>query len=328
MARTTAFKTPGVHRDAGLLLLTVLLFAAVTLALPQFAGWRNVKSIVDDTAILILLALGEMLVILTRCIDLSLAANLALSGMTVALFNHAHPQAGMPIVLLLAAAVGTALGMMNGLLVWLLKIPAIVATLGTLAIYRGLVYVISGGTWVTSNKMSEDFLGWVRVDIVGLSSLSWIAILGVGCWTWLLHATRLGRRFYAVGNNPAAAAYVGIDAGRTQFFAFAIAGAAAGLCGYLWVARFAVAYTDVAQGFELTVIAACVIGGISIAGAVGTVTGVVLGCLFLGIIRNALPLLGISPFWQMAVSGAVIVMAVIANSRRRAGAHASILEGT
>jgi rhamnose transport system permease protein len=326
MPRTTAFKTVGVHRDAGLLLLTVLLFAAVTLALPQFAGWRNVKSIVDDTAILILLALGEMLVILTRCIDLSLAANLALSGMTVALFNHAHPQAGMPIVLLLAVAVGAALGTLNGLLVWLLKIPAIVTTLGTLAIYRGMVYVISGGTWVTSNKMSADFLGWVRVDVVGLSGLSWLAILGVGGWTWLLHATRLGRRFYAVGNNPSAAAYVGIDAGRTQFFAFTIAGAAAGLCGYLWVARFAVAYTDVAQGFELTVIAACVIGGISIAGAVGTVSGVVLGCLFLGIIRNALPLLGISPFWQMAVSGAVIVMAVIANARRSAGAHMAILE--
>lgn len=323
-----ALEKIGAHRDAGLALLTVLLFAAVTLALPQFAGWRNVKSILDDTAILMLLALGEMLVILTRCIDLSLAANLALSGMTVALFNHAHPAAPMPVVLLLAVAVGAALGMMNGLLVWLLRIPAIVATLGTLAIYRGLVYVVSGGTWVTSNKMSADFLSWVRVDVAGFSTLTWLAILGVGVWTWLLHATRLGRHFYAVGNNPTAAAYVGIDTGRTQFLAFSIAGTAAGLCGYLWVARFAVAYTDVAQGFELTVIAACVIGGISIAGAVGTVTGVVLGCLFLGIIRNALPLLGISPFWQMAVSGAVIVAAVIANSRRRGAAHARILEET
>jgi rhamnose transport system permease protein len=324
----SAPKSLGAHRDAGLALLTVLLFAAVTLALPQFAGWRNIKSILDDTAILMLLALGEMLVILTRCIDLSLAANLALSGMTVALFNHAHPAAGMPAVLSLAVAVGAVLGMINGLLVWLLRIPAIVATLGTLAIYRGLVYVVSGGTWVTSNKMSADFLSWVRVDVAGFSTLTWLAILGIGVWTWLLHATRLGRHFHAVGNNPTAAAYVGIDTGRTQFFAFSIAGAAAGLCGYLWVARFAVAYTDVAQGFELTVIAACVIGGISIAGAVGTVTGAVLGCLFLGIIRNALPLLGISPFWQMAVSGAVIVVAVIANSRRRGIAHARILEET
>jgi rhamnose transport system permease protein len=117
-----------------------------------------------------------------------------------------------------------------------------------------------------------------------------------------------------VGSNPSAASYVGIDAGRVQFQAFAIAGGIAGLCGYLWVARFAVAYTEVAQGFELTVIAACVIGGVSIAGGVGTVTGLILGCLFFGVIRNALPLLGVSPFWQMAISGTVILSAAIFNS--------------
>jgi rhamnose transport system permease protein len=141
-----------------------------------------------------------------------------------------------------------------------------------------------------------------------------------------LRYTAAGRRFYVAGNNPQAAVYAGVSVGRTQFLAFALSGAIAGVCGYLWVARFAVAYTDVASGFELQVIAACVIGGISIGGGVGTLAGVVLGCLFLGVLKNALPLLGISPFWQMAVSGLVITMAVIVNARDPSAGRRRILE--
>jgi rhamnose transport system permease protein len=136
----------------------------------------------------------------------------------------------------------------------------------------------------------------------------------------------IGRRFYVAGNNPQAAAYAGVSVGQTQFLAFLISGAIAGLCGYLWVARFAVAYTDVASGFELQVIAACVIGGISIGGGVGTVAGVLLGCLFLGVLKNALPLLGVSPFWQTAVSGLVITAAVIINARDPSAGRRRILE--
>jgi rhamnose transport system permease protein len=135
-----------------------------------------------------------------------------------------------------------------------------------------------------------------------------------------------GRRFYVAGNNPDAAVYAGVSVGRTQFIAFSINGAIAGLCGYLWVARFAVAYTDVASGFELQVIAACVIGGVSIGGGVGSLIGTVLGCLFLGVLNNALPLLGVSPFWQTAVSGLIITIAVVLNARDASGGRRPILE--
>jgi rhamnose transport system permease protein len=320
-----ALRHRAANRDAGMAVLTALLFMAVTARLPQFSSWHNLKGILDDTSILILLALGEMLVILTRNIDLSLAANVALSGMSAALANQAFPALGMTALIICACALGACLGAFNGLLVWRLKIPSIVVTLGTLAIFRGFVYVISGGTWVTSNKMSAPFLAWVRLPFAGLSMLSWLALLGIVASFAMLRMTRLGRQFYAVGSNPHAAAYLGLAAGRVQFLAFTIAGAIAGLCGYLWVARFAVAYTDAAQGFELNVVAACLIGGVSIAGAVGSVTGVVLGCLFLGIIHNALPLLGISPFWQMAVSGAVITGAVILNARGGAAGARTLL---
>ena len=125
------------------------------------------------------------------------------------------------------------------------------------------------------------------------------------------------RDLYAAGSNPEAASYSGIDPGRMQFIAYTVCGAIAGVCGYLWVARFAVAYTDIALGFELSVIAACLIGGVAIAGGAGTAVGVVLGCLFIGIIRSSLPLVGISAFWQMFINGVVILAAVLLSARQR-----------
>ena len=206
--------------------------------------------------------------------------------------------------------------------------PPIVATLGTLAIYRGLVFVVSAGAWITNNKMSAAFLNFVRFDILGFTVLSWIAA-GFSVLAYLgLRYTETGRNFFVAGSNPEAALYAGIDARRMRFVAFTLSGAIAGLCGYFWVSRFAIAYTDIAQGFELQVIAACVIGGVSIAGGYGSVLGVIAGCLFLGTIKNALPLVGISPFWQMGISGLVIVSAVILNARRAHAGPRRIIESS
>jgi rhamnose transport system permease protein len=321
-------RPPLLGRDAGLLLLTLLLTGAVGTRFPHFVTPASLKSLLDDTSILILLALAQMPVILTRSIDLSVAANLALTGMCVALLNHAFPDVGIPTIIILSIAIGAALGAVNGLLVWLLEVPPIVATLGTLAIYRGLVFVISGGTWITNNKMSAAFLNFVRFDILGFTMLSWVAV-GFAILAYVgLRYTETGRNFFVAGSNPEAALYAGIDVRRMRFVAFTLSGAIAGLCGYFWVSRFAIAYTDVAQGFELQVIAACVIGGVSIAGGYGTVLGVIGGCLFLGTIKNALPLVGISPFWQMGISGLVIVSAVILNARRANAIPRRILETT
>jgi len=148
-----------------------------------------------------------------------------------------------------------------------------------------------------------------------------VAGAGVCGRIFALRRLRVARDMYAAGGNPEAAAYAGIDAGRMQFLAYTICGAIAGLCGYLWVARFAVAYTDIALGFELQVIAACLIGGVAIAGGKGSAIGVLIGCLFLGIIRNSLPLVGISAFWQMFINGAVILIAVLLSARARVHAR-------
>ena len=305
------------RRDLGFGALTLALFFAVTMAFPGFAAPRNLAGLLDDTAILIMLALAQMLVILVRGIDLSIAANLALCGMLAALFNRAYPGAGVVPVLLISLLAGGLLGAFNGLLVWKLRLPPIVVTLGTMSIYRGVIYLLSRGAWVNENEMSPAFTAFPRLEFLGLSLLTWLAAVLVAAFVFALSRTRLARDLYAAGGNPHAAEYSGIDAGRAQFIAYTLCGAIAGLCGYLWVARFAVAYTDIALGFELSVIAACLIGGVSIAGGTGSAVGVLLGCLFIGIIRSALPLVGISAFWQMFINGAVILVAVLLSARQR-----------
>ena len=302
-------------REAILTGALLLLLALIATRFPAFVAPGNLAAVFNDTAPLIILALGQMVVILTRCIDLSVAANLALCGMVAALLNVALP--GLPVVVIIAAVVllGGLLGAFNGILVWKVGIPPIVVTLGTLTIYRGIIFLISDGKWINAHEMTAAFTALPRAQILGLPVLSWIAIAIIAGVALLISRTPLGRAFFAVGGNPHAAVYTGIDVGRTQFMAFVLSGALAGLTGYLWVARYAVAYVDIAGGFELDVIAACVIGGISIAGGLGSVGGAVLGALFLGVIKNALPVVDVSPFWQMAISGGAIIIAVTLNSR-------------
>lgn len=306
------------NREILLGLIIIGMIMGFTTRAPNFANPENLATIFNDTSILIILALGQMVVILTKSIDLSVAANLAFTGMAVAMLDSTYPGLPLALLVFMAVGIGAALGAINGFLVWALQIPPIVVTLGTLTIYRGMSFVLSGGAWVNAHQMQPDFLGVPRLPVLGLPILSWVAIAVILLIGFILARTPFGRSTYAAGGNPVAAIYAGIDVGRARFLAFVLSGALAGLSGYLWVSRYAVAYVDIAAGFELDSVAACVIGGISIAGGIGTVIGTVLGALFLGVIKNALPVIGISPFAQMAISGIVIVLAVVFNARAEA----------
>jgi rhamnose transport system permease protein len=193
--------------------------------------------------------------------------------------------------------------------------PPIVVTLGTMTIFRGSIFLLSDGKWVNAHQMSAAYKSFPRDAFLGMPVLSWISILAIVLMFVLIGRAALGRAFFAVGGNANAAIYAGIDPGRTRFLAFVLSGALSGIAGYLWVSRYAVAYVDIALGFELDVVAACVIGGVSIAGGIGSVPGAVLGALFLGVIKNALPVIHVSPFWQLAISGSVIIIAVAFNAR-------------
>ncbi len=303
------------NREALLGGVILLMVMAIGSRVPSFVGPGNLVEMFNDTSILIILALGQMMVLLTKGIDLSMAANLALTGMIVALLNFHHPEIPIWTLLVMATLLGLLMGAINGLLVWKMGIPAIVVTLGTMSIYRGIIFLLSNGGWINSHQMSAGFLGLPRSTLLGLPLLSWCAIAALLVVGYFLRFSRTGRALYTAGGNATAAYYTGINAGKRQFVSFCHSGTLAGFCGYLWVSRFAVAYVDVANGFELQTVAACVIGGISTTGGIGRVVGCLLGALFIGVINNALPVIGVSPFWQMAISGTVIVIAVLLNER-------------
>ena len=302
-------------REVQLALILAVLVAVIGTRAPVFVSGKSIDSLLTDSAILVMMVLAQMLVILTRGIDLSVAANLALCGMVSALIGKLFP--GCPLVLLVLAAMGCglALGAVNGALIGYLKLPPIVVTLGSMSVFRGSIFVLSSGAWVSSHQMSPSFIGFPLERLLGLTHLVWLAAAATLLGWLVTRYTRFGRELYAIGNDPVSARYVGVPMARRLFSVYAISGMVAGLCGYLWVARYAVAFTEIANGFELNVIAACVIGGISIAGGVGSVAGAVLGAMFLGVIANALPVVQVSPFWQSAITGAVIVIAVVMNAR-------------
>jgi rhamnose transport system permease protein len=313
------------RREAVLAGVVAAMVAAVGLYAPAFVRPASLLGVVNDTAFLFMLAVGQTMVILTRGIDLSVAANLALTGMLVALAAQLGPEAPALLYCLAAVVVGAALGLVNGALVGGLGIPPIVVTLGALAIFRGLIVVIGGGDQVNASEMNPTFAGFPKLAFLGLTTPVWIAAAVAVAAHLFLTRTRTGRGLYAVGGNPVAARYCGVSVERAQTLVYALSGAVAGLCGYLWVARFGVAYSEIALGYELTVIAACVIGGVSIGGGVGGVPGALLGALFLGVVVNALPTMQVSPFWQTAIAGAVILAAVVINARAEARPEKLIL---
>jgi len=303
------------QREIQLALLIVLLVLLVGLRSPVFLTPGSLANLLTDSTLLIMLALTQMFVIITRGIDLSVASNLALSGMLSALLAVQYPHLPLPLVVLAALGIGLLLGLLNGYLIGYLDLPPIVVTLGTMSMYRGLVFVLSGGAWVSSHQMPAAFIDFPLARLLGVTHLVWIALAAILATCFLARYTRFGRDLYAIGNQPQAARYVGIATARRLLWTYGLSGLMAGLCGYLWVARYAVAYSEIAYGFEFTVIAACVIGGISIAGGAGTVGGAVLGSLFLAVINNALPIVKVSPFWQSALTGIVILTAVLLNAR-------------
>jgi rhamnose transport system permease protein len=302
-------------RELLLAIILAAMVAGIGTYAPVFLSADNLLDMLTETSVLVMMALAQMVVILTRGIDLSVASNLAFSGFVAALVSQYYPETPLLLMILAGILTGLSLGLLNGILIAGLGIPPIVVTLGTLAIFRGTIILVGGGDQVNASEMSAAFQALPKASLFGFTTPVWCALV-VSLIMWLFLAmTRTGRGLYAVGGNPVAARYVGISLQRQELIVYAIAGAVSGLCGYLWVARYGVAYSEIASGYELTVIAACVIGGVSIAGGVGTVLGTILGALFLGIIMNALPVMQISPFWQMAISGAVILAAVVINAR-------------
>lgn len=309
------------RRDTSLVILILFLLLLVTLRSPGFVSLSNIERIVNDTSILIMVSIGQFFVILTGGIDLSVGSIIGFSGMAASMLNQYYPQIPAPLVLLVGMAVGMILGMINGTAVAFGKVPPIITTLGTLSIYRGMTFVLSQGQWVTAHEMTESYMNLPHGSLLGISNLIWWAVLVCVIMYYFSTYTRRGREIFAIGGNKTAAKFVGVSERNIQMIIFTLSGLLSGLAGVMWTSRFAAAVNETATGFELQTVAACVIGGVSIAGGSGAVPGVILGALFLGIINNALPVVNLSPFYQMFIQGAIVLAAMLVNTiseKRRA----------
>jgi len=320
------FKKATSNRDLVLGLIVAALLVIITLRAPVFLSAGSLDTLVTDGALLAMMAVAQMLPILTGGIDLSIPANMAFTGMATALLSKAHPTMPVLLTVLIALAIGLVLGAFNGVFIAYLGLPPMVVTLGTMSIYRGAVFLLSHGAWVNAQDFGKPYLAFPMSRLLGLTHIVWISAVLVAAAYLFLNHMKKGRELYALGGNPSAAQYVGINDTHNKMLIYIITGLAGGLCGYLWVARYAIAYTEIALGFELQTVAACVIGGVSITGGRGSIPGTLLGAAFLVIIYNALPIVNISPFWQMAISGAVVLAAVILNSRGERSQGKVILE--
>lgn len=301
-------------RELGIVAFILVLAALVGLRAPAFLTPDNFRDILLNIAILVIVALGQMMVIITRGIDLSVGSVVGLTAMMVSFTLIAAPGLPLALALLLGLAIGAGLGALNGLLVSAGGVPPIIATLGSMSVYRGLIFFYSQGSWVNAFEMPEGFRQLAKAAPLGLPNLILFAAAALLAVWLFLGQTRAGRDIYAVGSNPEAARAAGIRVERVVFLVYVLSGLLAGLAGVLWASRFEAAQTNTALGFELQSVAAPVVGGVNIFGGSGGVAGVVLGAFLLGIIENALTLVQISPFWQLAAQGLLILAAVVFDS--------------
>jgi rhamnose transport system ATP-binding protein len=314
-------------RELAIALVVLLGVLVASLLEPRFFSLEIFRSIVSYIPLIVIIAMGQMMVIVTRNIDLSVGSVLGFAAIIVGSMFITHPDMPLGLAALLTVLIGGALGLVNGALVAFLRVPAIIATLGTFTAYRGLIFIYSGGKQVDTNFIPANLVAWSRTSPVGIPWIVLYAAAVALATAFWLRFTRTGREVFAVGSNPPAAALRGINVRRVLLLVFTITGALSGFAGLLYASRFGYVNPDsTGRQMELIVISAVVIGGTNVFGGSGTVLGTVLGCLLLGLIYVALPMIGVSTFWQLAVYGAAILGAATIDTliQRHSGAAGEV----
>ena len=292
----------------------IALFIALSILSPYFLTVQNLSSVARQIAVINIIALGMTLIMISGGIDISVGSVMAFAGICGTLLLHAGY--GFIVSILGAIVAGAAWGLVNSLIITVLRVSPFIATLGTMGAARGLTLVITNGLPVVDLPESFGRLGdgnVLRFIPVPLAILSALALLT----GFLLKYTRMGRYAYAIGSNVEAARYAGIPVRRYLVILYLFCGALTGLAGMIESSRLMTGQPTTGQGYELSVIAAVVIGGASLSGGEGTVTGTVAGAVLMGLISNGSNLLGISPFWQQVVIGTIIVLAVAVDELRK-----------
>ncbi len=311
-AATAIVRRIATARETGILIALLLVILVATISNPSFLfsndGFRD---LLLTPSLLLLVAVGSAIVIITRNVDLSVGSIVGLTAYLTGRMFIDIP--GIPLIGVFIAGVvfGGFLGLINGALVAFARVPALVITLGTLYIYRGINVAWAGGDRINASDLPKDFRALGTDRILGIPILTIIAAVVLIAAAWYLRNLRSGRELYAIGSDPAAAHLYGLRVTRRVIGAFVVSGALSGLAGVLYAARYGTVSSAAGFGWELQAIGAAVIGGVAISGGVGTVWGAAIGAFLLLTINRALPILGIDDFWQRAVVGALIIGSIV-----------------
>jgi rhamnose transport system permease protein len=297
-------------RELGLIVALALLITITAIAEPRFVEAASLRDLVRNATIIALLAVGQTLVLVTRNLDLSVGSVLGLSAFMAGDLFQNNPDLPIPLVFALGILLGAAAGVINGALVTFGRLPALVATLGTLYVFRGLAFVWTGGSQVNAETLPDSFLSIGTSTILGVPTIALFTVVALVIVGYALRNYRAGRELYAIGSNPQAARLAGIRTDRRVMAAFVASGALAGLAGVLFTARYGTVDATAGTGYELQVIAAAVIGGVAIFGGSGSVWGAALGAVLLTTITSALIVPKVPAFWQQAVVGALLLAAI------------------
>jgi rhamnose transport system permease protein len=297
-------------RELGIVLAILIVVGLTAAKNTNFVSETSMQQLLSGAAIIALLAIGQTLVIVTRNVDLSVGSILGISAYAVGVTFVSHPNIPAPFIFLIGIAIGLACGVVNGAIVTIARVPSLVVTLGTLYVIRGI-----DATWGAGNQVNAfDLPDWFNKigygSVAQVPYLGIIVVIAVALATYALRTFRSGRDLYAIGSNPEAARLAGIPVARRVFFAFALSGAIAGLAGVLWLSYFGSVDSNAGTGYEFSVVAAVVVGGVAIFGGSGTVLGAALGALLINTISSALVVVRVSSYWELALQGALLIGAI------------------
>jgi rhamnose transport system permease protein len=293
-------------------LALVVVIGGTALANHNFLSTQGRTDLLIAVSITALMAVGQTFVLVMRNVDLSVGSVLGLSAYLAGSAVRGD-RGGLLLAVVVGLAVGLAAGVVNGALVAFLRLPPLVVTLGTLYVFQGLQALLTGGTRINADELPRSVVSFGVNRFLGVPWLMWVALVATAVAAWFLRTRRTGRDLYAVGSNPPAAQIVGIPVLRRTLFAYTVSGACAGLAGVLYLARFGGVDANAGVGYELPVIAACVVGGVNIFGGVGSPVGALLGATLLTSIAVALSALNVPEFWQQAINGFLLLVAITAD---------------
>lgn len=301
------------YRELGLVAALILLLVAAKLLTPAFYSFDSISAMLTNNAVYAVLAVGVSLTLITGGIDISVGAILAVSGISVTELMIAFPKIPSFLFVIFGILIGCVCGFINGFLVGKLKIVPMIVTLGTMYIYRGLAYVISNGEWAFPHLFTKEFMNIAQKKFLGFNAIViWTVILFIVAGVFL-GITKPGRRLYAVGSNEESAMISGINTAKIKLMAYVLCGACAGLAGVLYSSNYAMINSDIGSGYEMTAIAICILGGVSITGGRGRIDGITLSVIVLSIATYLLSLLPGFSVWQNALQGGIIIVAVVIN---------------